>query len=127
MPIQLTFDSRNFAVSTWSGRVTSQEVRDGIMRDLKEVARARPPAYLVDLRAVEDWDVDTPDLVSTVEAMEEFVELFREMPVAIIAENDEPFGMSRMFEMRLAASLPTRMSVFRSYEDACSWAERERE
>lgn len=43
--------------------------------------------------------------------------------VAIVAERDIDYGMSRMFELFAAEQLPTPVMVFRDVEDAKRWFE----
>lgn len=121
-PISFRFDAEfRLRIAGFSGVVTDD--------DLMGAYRA--------LVAAPDYDVGADDLVDlrqvthlgvTAQGLRQLMGLFTEIDhlgvatrLAIVAPNDEVYGVSRMYQMLRGDGVPEEISVFRELEAALTW------
>jgi hypothetical protein len=116
-------------VSTWTGPASDSELVSRC-RELYEDERWRPGFHeVVDLREAGMAEVSG----SALQALAEMVDSYAEghaFKTAIVAPENLPFGLARMYEA-YALESPESVKVFRELEDALEWigirqSERER-
>ena len=123
MPIEIN-DLDNGLGNLIEGRgfVTRQEYIDALSRHLKQDHEKlnRYRYSISDYTAVTDFDVRTEDITYVMGLSEEVAGVNPDVIVAIIADKDLLFGLSRMFQLRLDAT-NWELMVFRKREEANAW------
>jgi len=123
MPIEIKdVDGGRGNVITASGFLRDEEYIETLKRHLsQDKEKFKKYRYsLADYRAVTEVEISTPaiQLVASLCKAAAFVN--PDVVVAVVAESDLKFGLSRMWEM-LCEGIPWETSVFKSYEDAEKW------
>jgi hypothetical protein len=118
MPISYHIDpTRQIVRTTATGTLTDDDIMD-MKRRLAADAAFRPGMReLSDVRAVTELQV-TPFGVRRMLALD--AEQAARHQLAIVACQDEVFGMARMYEL-LSTDEPSPIGVFRTYDEAATW------
>lgn len=123
MPIEIN-DLDNGLGNLIEGRgfVTRQEYIDALSRHLKQdQEKLKRYRYSIsDYTAVTDFDVRTEDITYVMGLSEEVAGVNPDVIVAIVADRDLLFGLSRMCQLRLDAT-NWELMVFRKREEANAW------
>lgn len=123
MPIEIN-DLDNGLGNLIEGRgfVTRQEYIDALSKHLKQdQEKLKRYRYSIsDYTAVTDFDVRTEDITYVMGLSEEVAGVNPDVIVAIVADKDLLFGLSRMFQLRLDAT-NWELMVFRKREEANAW------
>ncbi len=120
MPINYKYDEiKNILFGSIEGRVTIEDLRRAL------VGITESGDYPADVRAL--WDLRKLDFTLIDSKFGEQLVALRKRNtkrgnarIAIIAETDLSFGMSRMYEM-LSDGLPQQIMVFRDYSRGEAW------
>jgi hypothetical protein len=123
MPIQIRFSAElGLAVAEFVGVITADEFDERVAPLLGQPQYSLVPLSLVDMMAAERWEAPTERVRRHAEQASQAVD--QEIPgagkLAFAAENDEFFGLSRMYGL-LRDGSPVEVSVFRSREEAEAW------
>ena len=121
MPYKIS-NARGYFCVKLSGEITL-EIITGILSELAVNADFWQQDRLWDFRGCIAKGVSSADASMITDAKP--IEFLKNNPgkkVAVVAEDDFIFGMSRMFQVQMR-DLPTDIQVFRKIEDAEKWIE----
>ncbi|MEJ2691207.1 MAG: hypothetical protein P8130_14955 [Deltaproteobacteria bacterium] len=123
MPIEINdLDNGLGSLIEGKGYVTRQEYINALSKHLKQDQEnlKRYRYSISDYTAVTDFDVRTEDITYVMGLSDEVAGVNPDVIVAIVADKDLLFGLSRMFQLRLDAT-NWELMVFRKREEANAW------
>ncbi len=121
MPILYTIapDQKIAYIKAW-GKVAVDEIMIEGARMFAETEWENGLNILCDYREITDFNLSKEDVALVVDQDKKHECLFDKSKIAIVAEDDLVFGMSRMWETLSSESNLTKM-IFRNMNDAESW------
>lgn len=116
------YPEHDFAYVQADGNITGNDII-GIGRQLfTDPKWSNGFRLLIDYRNIQQFDVQSKDVVQLVHQDKEYESLFDMSKCAILAESNVVFGVSRMWKS-LSGNVQINSNVFRKLDDALHWLE----
>ena len=121
MPINHSYSEDGGVVITGAGLVTAKELFDGmntLYATPEQISKIR--YQLSDFTAVSSWQITTAEIVELANLDNIAAKINPSMLIAIAANDDLTYGLSRLWEAYLDSS-PLKSHVFKTVEECKAW------